>query len=85
MAYVYDSIEYGVVFRDVYQMEELTGHSAISLYLRSEGDYHHAVRHVDLHIPDPPVYGFHWDRAARDEANPVNSTVTEFVIDNVLP
>jgi hypothetical protein len=63
------SSDYHNVLRDVYQMEELQGHSAISLLLQCEGDYHWAVRHTDLTIPDPPVYGFHWDFEAPDPEN----------------
>jgi uncharacterized protein (TIGR02996 family) len=74
------------VLRDVYQMQELDGFSAVSLLLQGEGDYHWAVRHLDLTVPDPPVYGFHWDvenhseTFVADARNPVASNVTSFVL-----
>src|SRR5262245_22148173 len=64
VAFAHDLRRYpedGVVLRDVYQMKALDGHAAVSLLLQGEGDYHWAVRHSDLALPDPPVYGFHWD------------------------
>jgi uncharacterized protein (TIGR02996 family) len=73
------------VFRDVYQMKELDGHSAVSLLLQGEGDYHWAVRHADLTIADPSVYGFHLDYDNDENTfvpaqdNPLTATLTEFV------
>jgi uncharacterized protein (TIGR02996 family) len=81
------SEHYHDVLRDVYQMEDLAAQSAVSLLLQAEGDYHWAVRHEDFAIPDPPVYGFHWDLDLRDEStfvpdqnNPVNVAVTGFAL-----
>jgi uncharacterized protein (TIGR02996 family) len=75
------------VFRDLYQMEELEGHAAISLLLQCEGDYHWAVRPADFALPDPPVWGFHLDREngneevfVADEKGPLADSVTSFVL-----
>jgi hypothetical protein len=88
---VRSSPNYHNVLRDVYQMQELEGHSAVSLLLQSEGDYHWAVRHADFTIPDPPVYGFHWDIDNYDEstfvpdsANPVAASITSFALGYVI-
>jgi uncharacterized protein (TIGR02996 family) len=85
------SANYHDVLRDVYQMQELDGFSAISLLLECEGGYIWAVRHGDLAIPDPPVYGFHWDFENEDEstfvpdqANPIAPTVSAFAFGYVL-
>jgi uncharacterized protein (TIGR02996 family) len=82
---------YHDVLRDVYQMRELDGLSAVSLLLQAEGDYHWAVRHTDLALPDPPVHGFHWDfenndedTFVPDEANPIARTLTSFALGYVL-
>jgi uncharacterized protein (TIGR02996 family) len=79
------------VFRDVYQMTELDGHSAVSLLLQCEGDYHWAIRHTDFIQPDPPVYGFHWDYENQDEntfvpaeANPKAPTLTTFAFEYAM-
>jgi len=81
------------VLRDSYQMEELEGHSAVSLLLQGEGDYHWAVRHADFALPDPPVYGFYLDYEDEDEEesvfvpeerNPIAAAVTEFVLGYVM-
>jgi uncharacterized protein (TIGR02996 family) len=81
------SPDYHVVLRDHYQMQELEGHSAVSLLLQGEGDYHWAIRHEDFALPDPPVYGFHWDFETWDEStfvpdeqNPIATTLTAFVL-----
>jgi uncharacterized protein (TIGR02996 family) len=78
---------YHDVLRDVYQMQELEGHSAVSLLLQGEGDYHWAIRHEDFALPDPPVCGFHWDSEnpdentfVPDERNPVAATLTAFAL-----
>jgi hypothetical protein len=78
-------------FRDAYQMEELEGHSAVSLLLQGEGDYHWAVRHEDFTLPDPPVYGFLLDYDSGDEGtfvpedrNPVAPAVTVFAFDYMM-
>jgi uncharacterized protein (TIGR02996 family) len=81
------SLDYFDVFRDTYQMKEVEGHSATSLLLQCEGDYHWAIRHEDFALADPPVHGFHWDPVARnetfvpDERNPIAPSVTEFALD----
>ncbi len=79
------------VLRDVYHMEELEGHSAVSLLLQCEGDYHWAIRHEDLGLPDPPVYGFHWDLENGDEStfvpdeqNPIAAELTAFVLEYAM-
>jgi uncharacterized protein (TIGR02996 family) len=80
------SSTYHDVLRDVYQMRDLDGFPAVSLLLQCEGDYHWAVRHADLALPDPPVCGFHWDFDNRDETfvperhNPIHPTLTAFVL-----
>jgi uncharacterized protein (TIGR02996 family) len=85
------SPHYHNVLRDGYQMRELDGHAAVSLLLQCEGDSHWAVRHADFALPDPPVYGFHWDFENRDENvfvpdenNPVDATVTSFALGYAL-
>jgi hypothetical protein len=85
------SPHYHDVLRDVCRMEELAGHSAVSLLLQCEGDYHWAVRHEDLTISDPPVCGFHWDFDNMDEnsfvpdtRNPIAASVTSFALEYVL-
>lgn len=78
--------KYEEVLRDVFQMEELEGHAAVSLLLQGEGDYHWAVRHEDFVLPDPPVHGFHLDEEnfLPDERNPIQSSVTAFVLEYVI-
>lgn len=85
------SPNYHDVLRDVYQMCELEGTSSISLLLQAEGDYHWAVRHADLAIPDPPVHGFHSyyesdheTTVVPDRANPLAATVTSFALSYVM-
>src|SRR5262245_19054390 len=80
---------------DVYdgecQLQELPALAVVSLLLAPEGDYHWAVRHADLTVPDPPVYGFHWDFENHDEStfvpvseNPVAPTVSSFALRDAL-
>ena len=83
--------DFHAVLRDVYQMEELDGHSAVSLLLQGEGDYHWAVRHTDFSLPDPPIHGFHWDfdndddnTFVPDERNPIADTLNAFVFEYVM-
>jgi uncharacterized protein (TIGR02996 family) len=80
-----------VVLRDCYQMRELEGHSAVSLLLQGEGDYHWTVRHEDFALPDPAVYGYILDVHNRDgrtfvpdEQNPIADAVTAFVLEYVM-
>jgi uncharacterized protein (TIGR02996 family) len=78
------------LFRDVCRAEELEEFSAVSLLLQGEGDYHWAVRHQDLHQPDPPVYGFQLDYESDDSTfmpdddNPIADSVTAFVIEYLM-
>jgi uncharacterized protein (TIGR02996 family) len=83
---------YHDVLRDVYQMQELDGHSAVSLLLQGEGDYHWAVRHTDLGLPDPPVCGFYEDfenegedegAFVPDDLHPPTSTLTAFALEYI--
>jgi uncharacterized protein (TIGR02996 family) len=87
--------DHHVVLRDLYQMVELNGLSAVSLLLQCEGDYHWAVRHRDLAVPDPPVHGFHWDfenepdeeesfAFVPDRANPIARTLTAWVLEYAM-
>ena len=79
---------YHDVLRDVYQMNDMEGLDAVSLLLQCEGDYHWVVRHRDLTEDDPPVCGFseRWDGETDIEAfapdghNPIETTVTSFVL-----
>jgi uncharacterized protein (TIGR02996 family) len=72
------------LLRHVYEVRDLGNLSAVSLLVQGEGHYGWAVRHADLHLPDPPVYGFLED----DEnvwfdryASPFADSVTGFAID----
>jgi uncharacterized protein (TIGR02996 family) len=80
-----------LLLRDQYMMEEMKGHAAVSLLLQGEGDYHWAVRHEHLWLPDPPVYGFHWDfdnpnvaeienTFVQDQRSPLYPSVSEFAL-----
>src|SRR5262245_19966696 len=80
--------DYPVVFRDVYQMELLSGHPAISLLLQGEGDYHWTVLLADLQRVDPPVHGYHLDYGREttddfvpDDRKPLTDTVTSFAFE----
>jgi uncharacterized protein (TIGR02996 family) len=83
---------YHDVLRDVYTMERLPNHPAISLLLQCEGDYYWAVHHADLDKIDPPVHGDHWDLDSPDpentfvldERSPLAKTLTAFVLDYSL-
>jgi hypothetical protein len=82
---------FGFVFRDIYQMEELEGHPAVSLLIQGEGDYQWAVRNEDFALPDPPVYGYCWDFDEPNEGvfgpdgqSPLADHVTSFVLEYVL-
>jgi uncharacterized protein (TIGR02996 family) len=86
-----DGYEDKFVLRDVYALYDLEDLSALSLLVQCEGDYHWAVRHADLHLPDPPVYGFIEDSEADHEGvfipdgdNPVADTLSCFVLGNAL-
>jgi hypothetical protein len=79
------------VIRDYFEMRELRGAAAVAFLWQDEGDYVWAVRHADLALPDPPLYGFdrlvgdEEDRTLRpDPANPVAVSVTAFVLERVL-
>jgi hypothetical protein len=72
-------------------MEQLDQFAAISLLLQAEGDYHWAIHHADLALPDPPVYGYGWDDESDDEEtfvpderDPVADRVTAFALDYVM-
>jgi uncharacterized protein (TIGR02996 family) len=74
---------------DPYEMIELEGHSAISLLLQDQNDLHWAVRHQDLSLPDPPVYGFanvmgYEFPTAPSIDNPLAKSVTDFVVEYTL-
>lgn len=49
------------IFRDSYEVANLTDLSAISLLLQSEGDYYWAVKNQNLAFEDPPVEGYWLD------------------------
>lgn len=94
LAFAHDvrtSPHYLDVLRDTCTMKQVEGYSALSLLLQCEGDYHWAVRHEDLTLPDPPIYGFHWDFENEneevfvpDENNPIYATVTAFALNYVM-
>jgi uncharacterized protein (TIGR02996 family) len=79
------------VLRELFEMQDFPGLPATSLVLQSEGDYWWAVRHADFSLPDPPVYGVHWDRENRDENtflcdrdNPAAPTVASYFLGYVM-
>lgn len=92
---VRQSPHYIDVLRDVCEIEELNGLSAVSLVVLCERNYRWAVRHADLAQPDPPVHGFlsvyddnpddETDETfVPDERNPIAPTVTAFAWDYVM-
>jgi uncharacterized protein (TIGR02996 family) len=77
------------VLRDVDAFYDLGDElSALSLLVQCEGDYHWAIRHADLHLPDPAVYGFIEDSQAEQEGmfvpdrdKPLADTLSRFVLE----
>src|SRR5205807_148998 len=79
---------FGVVHRDVYTMQPLEEHRALSVMVIAEGNVQWAVRTDDLRRPDPDVHTYCW--ADDDEARYVPTeegvevpTLTEFMLDCV--
>jgi uncharacterized protein (TIGR02996 family) len=80
-----------VVLRDLYQMQELAGQTAVSLLLQGEGDCQWAVRYDDFALADPPVYGYGPDFGHDDpdtfvpvDGPPVNDSVSSFALHYAL-
>jgi uncharacterized protein (TIGR02996 family) len=63
IAYAHDVAppeQFGIIHRDVYTMQPLDGHQALSVMVIAEGDVQWAIRNGDLRRPDPPIYTYHW-------------------------
>ncbi|MBP3959542.1 TIGR02996 domain-containing protein [Gemmata sp. G18] len=80
------------VFRELYEMENVPDHPALSLLRQYEDGYAWAVHHNTLDDPDPPVhgYGFEFENGMATtcspdtERNPLATTVTEFTLGTAL-
>jgi uncharacterized protein (TIGR02996 family) len=94
VAFAYDvrtRTEYHNVLREMYWMQQIPGHPALSLLVPLEGGYYWGVRYADFDLPDPPIYGFQGHFESYDESTPahsqkncVASRLTDFVLDYVM-
>lgn len=82
-------------FRDISETANLNGYPAVSLMLISEGEYRWGVRHADLGLADPPVYGFclDFEQAGSDDGpyallpdapNPIADTVSGWLLGHLI-
>lgn len=87
IAYAHDVFSKGsrIVHRDVYTMEPMEEHAALSVMVIAEGNVQWAIRNTDLRRRDPPVYAYHWPRGDETryvpaEGGPWATTLSEFVL-----
>jgi len=75
------------LLRDVFTIEPVPGHDAISLMIQGEGDFYWALRKSDLANDDPPVICFHLDHDNETErfleAEESFESIVEFAVSHM--
>jgi hypothetical protein len=75
-----------VLFRDVYTLQPMEEHQALSVMMIAEGNAQWAIRYAHLQQRDPPVYLYHWPEGdytrfvPAEGPGPESRTLTGFVL-----